>query len=190
MFVTAAYAQSDPTTGTHTSTGAAPAAEKPHFPPFDAQLFPSQLLWLAISFVIFYYFVEKTLLPRVGGVLETRRDRIANDLDEAGRLKEEADAAFAAYEQEMAEARNKAHAIAQEAHDKAREEAEAQRAEVEQELASKTADAEKDIARIKAEALSQIGSVAEEVSQAIVQELIGSSVTKAEAAKAIAAVGE
>ena len=149
MFVTAAYAQSDPTTGTHTETGAAPAGEKPHFPPFDAHLFPSQLLWLAISFVIFYFFVQKTLLPRIGGVLETRRDRIANDLDEAGRLKEEADAAIAAYEQELAEARRNAEAIAQQAHDKAREEAEAQRAEVEGELASKTADAEKDIARIK-----------------------------------------
>ena len=190
MFVTAAYAQSDPTHGTHTETGAAPAGEKPHFPPFDAQLFPSQLLWLAISFVIFYYFVEKTLLPRIGGVLETRRDRIANDLDEAGRLKDEADAAFAAYEQELAEAHRKAQAIAQEAHDKAKQEAEAQRAEVEDELASKTAEAEKDIARIKSEALAQIGTVAEEVSQAIVQELIGSTVTKAEAAKAIAAAGK
>lgn len=190
MFVTAAYAQSNPTTGTHSETGTAPAGEKPHFPPFNAHLFPSQLLWLAISFIIFYYFVQKTLLPRIGGVLETRRDRIANDLDEAGRLKEEADAAFAAYEQEMAEARRNAQAIAQEAHDKAREEAEAQRAEVEDELASRTADAEKDIARIKSEALDQIGTVAEEVSQAIVQELIGTSVTKAEAVKAIAAAGE
>ncbi len=190
MFVTAAYAQSDPTTGTHTETGAAPAGEKPHFPPFDAHLFPSQLLWLAISFVIFYYFVQKTLLPRIGGVLETRRDRIANDLDEAGRLKEEADAAIAAYEQELAEARRNAESIAQQAHDKARAEADAQRAEVESELAGKTAEAEKDIARIKTEALAEIDKVAAEVSQAIVQRLVGASVTEAEATRAIAAVGE
>ena len=190
MFVTAAYAQSDPTTGTHTGTGAAPAGEKPNFPPFDAHLFPSQLLWLAISFVIFYFFVQKTLLPRIGGVLEMRRDRIAKDLDEAARLKEESDAAMAAYEQELAEARHNAETIAEQAHDRARQQAEAQRAGIESELARKTAEAENDIARIKSQALAEIGSVAEEASQAIVEQLIGTSVTSAEAARAIAAVRE
>lgn len=185
MFVTAAYAQSNPTAGTHTGTAAAPAGEKPHFPPFDAHLFPSQLLWLAISFVIFYYFVQKTLMPRIGGILETRRDRIASDLDEAARLKSDADAAIAAYEQELAEARRSAEATAQKAHDEARQQADAQRAEVEAGLAEKTAAAEKDIAGIKAKALGEIDKVAEDTAQAIVQHLIGASVTKTEAAAAV-----
>jgi len=187
MFVTAAYAQSNPTAGTHTGTAAAPAGEKPHFPPFDAHLFPSQLLWLAISFVIFYYFVQKTLLPRIGGILETRRDRIANDLDEAARLKSESDAAIAAYEQALAEARRNAEATAQKAHDEARQQAEAQRAEVEAGLAEKTAAAEKDIAAIKARALGEIDTVAEDAAEAIVRQLIGTPVTKSEVAAAVAA---
>ena len=187
MFVTAAYAQSNPTAGTHTGTAAAPAGEKPHFPPFDAHLFPSQLLWLAISFVIFYYFVQKTLLPRIGGILETRRDRIANDLAEAARLKSESDAAIAAYEQALAEARRNAEATAQKAHDEARQQAEAQRAEVEAGLAEKTAAAEKDIAAIKARALGEIDTVAEDAAEAIVRQLIGTPVTKSEVAAAVAA---
>jgi F-type H+-transporting ATPase subunit b len=43
----------------------------------------SQLLWLAITFGLFYLFMSKVVLPRIGGVLEVRRDRIAQDLDEA-----------------------------------------------------------------------------------------------------------
>lgn len=189
MLVTAAYAQSDPTTGTHSETGAAHGAEKPHFPPFDSSLFPSQLLWLAISFILFYFFVKKTLLPRVGGVLESRRDRIANDLDEAGRLKSEADEAIAAYEQELAEARRNAESIAQKAHDEARAKADAERTTVEAELAEKTAAAEKDIERIKTQALGEIDKIAGDTVQVIVEQLIGTSVTKTEAAVAVSAAG-
>jgi len=188
MFVTAAYAQSTPPAETHTETGAAGhAGGEPHFPPFNSDLFASQVLWLAITFVLFYMFMQKAVVPRIGGILENRRDRIAQDLDEAGRLKDESDAAIAAYEQELAEARNKASAIAQTAHDKAKAEADAERAEVEAELAGKTEEAEKNIAAIKARALGEIGTIAEETTAAIVERLIGGSVTKSEVAAAIAA---
>ena len=56
---------------------------------------------------------EEGGLPRLGGILEVRADRIAQDLDQAARMKDEADAAVAAYEQELAEASAKANAIGQ-----------------------------------------------------------------------------
>ncbi|MFN4256988.1 MAG: prolyl oligopeptidase family serine peptidase, partial [Saprospiraceae bacterium] len=75
--------------------------EKAGFPPFDASTFPSQLLWLAITFGLFYLLMAKVIMPRIGGILENRHDKIAQDLDEASRSKAEADAAIAAYEQEL-----------------------------------------------------------------------------------------
>ncbi|HET7412310.1 MAG TPA: F0F1 ATP synthase subunit B [Pararhizobium sp.] len=193
MFVTPAYAQpappTSPTEGTHTQTGTPPAAEHHHFPPFEVGLFPSQLLWLFISFVLFYLFMQKAVMPRIGGILETRRDRIANDLDEAARLKDEADGAIAAYQQELAEARRNAEAIGQKAQDEARAKAEAERADVEAELAKKTAAAEKNIAEIKAAALGEVDKIAGETAEAIISRLTGASVSKTELAAAIAAVG-
>ncbi len=56
--------------------------------------FASQLLWLAITFGIFYYLMSKVVIPRISGILGVRRDRITRDLDEAQRLKEESDAAL------------------------------------------------------------------------------------------------
>ena len=44
-----------------------------------ARPFPSQLLWLAITFGLFYLFLKKVVLPRLGGILEDRSDRIAQD---------------------------------------------------------------------------------------------------------------
>ena len=68
------------------------------------------------------------VLPRIGGIIETRRDRIATDLDQAARMKQDSDDAFAAYEQEFADAKKKAGGIAQTARDEAKAKADAEQA--------------------------------------------------------------
>lgn len=200
MFVTVAYAQSTTTEGAeahdaaaagevHTETGVAHEGEHGSgvFPPFDSSHFASQVLWLAITFGLFYLLMSKVVIPRIGGILETRHDRIAQDLDEASRLKGEADAAIAAYEQELANAKAKGHSIADTARDAAKNKASADRATVEAELAKKIAAAETRIADIKSKALSDVGAIAEETATAVVQQLIGGTVTKAEVAAAVKA---
>lgn len=156
------------------------------FPPFNADTFSSQLLWLAITFGLFYFLMSKVALPRISSILETRSDRIAQDLDEANKLKADSDEAIAAYEQELAEAKNRAHAIAQEARDASRAELDAKRVAVEAELATKVADAEKRIADIKAKAMGEVGSIAEDTTSALVDQLLSGKVTKAEIASAVA----
>lgn len=173
---------------TNTETGVpGEHKESGSFPPFDASSFSSQLLWLAITFGLFYFLMSKIALPRISGILETRSGRIAQDLDEANRLKDESDAAIAAYEQELAEAKSRAHGIAQEARDAAKTDLDAKRASVEAELASKVADAEKHIAGIKSKAMGEVGSIAEDTTAALVTQLLGGKVTKADIASAVAA---
>ncbi len=58
------------------------------FPPFDPASFGSQLLWLALSFAALYILMSKIALPRIGEILEVRRDRIEGDLAEAERLRQ------------------------------------------------------------------------------------------------------
>jgi F-type H+-transporting ATPase subunit b len=187
MFVTPAYAQEQaPAEGeAHTETGA--EHEAGSFPPFDPSYFPSMLLWLAITFGLFYLFLKRVVLPRVGDILETRRDRIQKDLDQAAGLKGEADAAVAAYEQELADARVKANGIGQEARDSAKAEAETKRKNVEADLEKRLGDAEAHIASIKAAAMKEVGTIAEDTAGAIVQELIGGKLDKAAVAAAVKA---
>lgn len=206
MFVTPGYAQETAPAegGAHTEPAeggahAAPAEGGAHteqeagheggaFPPFDSSSFPSQLLWLAITFGLFYLFLKNTVLPRVGGILEVRSNRIKQDLDQAARLKEEADAAVAAYEQELTDAKAKANSIAQQARDAAKAEAEAERKKVGASLDQKLADAEARIASIKSAAMQEVGAIAEETSAAIIQQLTGGKVDKAALAAAVKAV--
>jgi F-type H+-transporting ATPase subunit b len=165
---------------------ASPPAES-SFPPFDTSTFPSQLLWLAITFGLFYLFLQKVILPRIAGILEVRSDRMAQDLDQAARMREESDAAVAAYEQELAEARDKANSIAQGARDKAKAEAEAERRAAEAELESRLTEAERRIASIKDTAMSDVGAIAEETTAAMVEQLIGAKLDKKTVASAVSA---
>ena len=201
MFVTAAYAQQSTTTEgaeahdapaageVHTETGVAHEGEHGSgvFPPFDSTHFASQLLWLAITFGLFYLLMSKVIIPRIGGILESRHDRIARDLDEASRMKGEADAAIAAYEQDLANAKAKGHSIAEAAREDAKGKASADRAAVEAELAKKISAAETRIADIKSKALADVGAIAEETATAVVKQLIGGTVTKTEIAAAVKA---
>jgi len=175
-------------TETHAGTEAAHGAEGGHggaFPPFDPTFFASQLLWLAITFGIFYLLMARVAIPRLGSILETRKERIDTDIAEANRLRDEAEHASAAYELELAEARNKANAIGAKSRDESKAAAEAERQRVEAELNEKLAGAEERIAAIKERALKEVGAIAADTTSVIVRELLGASVTDAEIAAAI-----
>ncbi|RWO68028.1 MAG: F0F1 ATP synthase subunit B [Mesorhizobium sp.] len=197
MFVTSAFAQESAPSAdtshaategdTHSSTGV-PAEAHGTFPPFDPATFPSQLLWLAITFGLFYLFLKRVVMPRVGGIIDVRNDRITQDLDQAAKLKGDADAAVAAYEQELAEAKTKANAIGQQANDAAKAEADTARKKVEAALDAKLGEAEARISSIKANAMKEVGSIAEDTASAIVEALVGGKASKAEIAAAVKSV--
>ena len=158
-----------------------------NFPPFDASTFPSQIVWLAITFGALYYFMSKRFLPKVGQVLETRRERIAKDLDEATALQQKADAAAAAHEKALADARAKAQSLAQATRDQLAAEADARRHTLEQELAAKLTAAEAQIATTRAQAMENVSAIAQDATGAIVERLIGRSVDSNVIANAVAA---
>ncbi|MQY47675.1 F0F1 ATP synthase subunit B [Rhizobiales bacterium RZME27] len=202
MLVTPAHAQTAPdATQTPVAPGAAPAGEVhtetgvahdgAHaggvFPPFDSAHFASQLLWLVITFGVFFLLIQKVLGPRLAGILSDRHDRIAADLSEANRLQAEADAAVETYEKELAAARAKGAGIADAAREAAKTKAANDRAAIEAELAEKLKAAEASIGEIKAKAFANVGDIASETASAIVDQLIGGKATDAEIKTAVAA---
>lgn len=150
-------------------------AHKGPFPPFDSQTFASQLFWLAITFIALYVLMARVALPRIGAILEKRRQRIAGDLAEAQRLKNESEAALAAYEEALTEARAGAQTIASETHQRLAAEGDERRKALEAELAVKLAQAEETIAATKSAAMANVREIALEAAATIVERLIGSA---------------
>lgn len=171
------------TTGVYVPTAAEGGGA---FPPFNPNTFAPQLVWLAITFGALYLIMSRTILPRIGSVLEERRDRIQRDLDEAGRMKVETDAALAAYEQAMTDARGKAQAMARETRETLAAEVERERQRVDEQVAAKVAETEKMIEGTKTQALASVNEIAVETAAAIVNRLIGADVPAAEIKAALA----
>lgn len=142
-------------------------------PQLVAEDWAPQLIWLAITFVALYMIMARVALPRIGTVIEQRRDRIAHDLDQAARLTEQTQNAAAAYEAALAEARAKAHGIAQETRGKLAAETGRRRVALEEQLAEKTAEAEARIREAREAAMAQVKDVAAETADAIVARLLG-----------------
>lgn len=143
------------------------------FPPFESSTFASQLVSLAIFFVLLYVIVSKLALPKVGGTIEARQNKIEGDLAEAQKLRDQSDAALKAYESELAAARSRAQAIGNESRDKANAQAEAERKALEEQLAKKLAEAEKTIASTRTTAMSNVRGIAADAAGTIVQRLTG-----------------
>jgi F-type H+-transporting ATPase subunit b len=157
-------------------------ATMPQLNPLD---WGPQILWLLITFGILYLLMVYVALPRIGSVIEARAARIAGDLAAAEKLRRETEAAIAAYEQALAEAKQKAHAIVEEGRTKLKAQTTEERARLESELAARGSDAEARIAAARDAAMKDVNSVAADVAADIVRRLIGVAADKAEIDKAV-----
>jgi F-type H+-transporting ATPase subunit b len=183
-----AFGQEDHTVAdAHEGVAAQAHAEHGAFPPFDPATFPSQLLWLAITFGALYFLMSRIAVPQIGGILEARNARITGDLAEAGRLRQESEAALAAYEQALAEARQNAHVLAQQARDAAKTAVDADRRATEAALQEKLAAADRRIAEVKVRALAEVDAIARDATEAMVAVLAGASASPAEVSRAVEA---
>lgn len=159
-------------------TGHTEVPTKSGFPPFAKETFASQLVWLAICFVALYLLISRIAVPRIGGIIEAREGKIAGDLAEAQRLKGDSEAALAAYEKSLADARGRAQAIGGEIHAKLHAEAEENRKRLEAKLNAQLADAEKQIAGTKSAAMANVRGIATDAASAIVERLVGTAPAK------------
>jgi len=155
------------------------------FPPFQAEHFPSQLVWLTISFVLLYVLMSKLALPRIGAILAERSRVIRDDLAAAERLKEQSDAAHAAYDKALADARARAQALANATREQQAHEAEATQKRLEAQLHERLAAAEQSIATSRTAAMSNVRTIAADTASAIVERLIGTTPTAQDVAAAL-----
>ena len=146
-----------------------------------------QLIWLVITFGVLYLLMKWVALPKIGSVIEMRQGRIAGDLADADKLRRETQEAIAAYEQALAEAKARAHGIAQEARNRLKDEVAAERTALERDLSAKSAEAEAQIHQAKVSALKEVNAVASDTATEIVRRLIGIAPTKPEVSAAVAA---
>src|SRR5438094_3595793 len=144
-------------------------------PQLDVSTFAPQLFWLAVCFVVLYVLMARVGLPRIAGAIDARRQRRADDLASAARLKDEAETALAAFQKTMAEARAEAQAIIKATSDRLAAEAALRQRALAAALAGEIAAAEARIAAAKDTALADVRGIAVDVGRAVVEKLTGAA---------------
>ncbi|MEM7569095.1 MAG: ATP F0F1 synthase subunit B [Pseudomonadota bacterium] len=167
--------------------GGEAAAKEGGLPQFDPTVFVPQIIWLVITFGVFYFLMSRIVLPKIGDVLEDREERIADDLDQAQQLSAEATSVQDTFEGSLSDARSEAMQTIAAARADAQAQIDAQMKALEEDLGAKADKAEARIAEEKAAALSELESVATDACQDILGKLLSSDVDKAAIAAAVKA---
>jgi F-type H+-transporting ATPase subunit b len=158
----------------HTADAAAHGGEHgaaAAFPPFDASLFASQLVWFAITFIALYFIVSRFILPKVSTVLAQRAATVKGDLDAAAIQGAAAEDARAAMEKATAKARADARAMVDAARADVQAKLNAEQEQAETRLAARIQGAEAKVNEARAKALGEVPALAETLARDIADKL-------------------
>lgn len=167
------------------AAGNASAAEA-GLPQLNVHTYVPQLFWLAVTFVILYVLMSKVALPKIGEVVEGRRQKLDGDLAAAERFRKDSEKALADYEKALADARAKAQGLANETRAKAQGLANEQRSRLDAELNQQVRSAETRINESRVKALAGLSDVAVEVVGEVVGRIGGSAPQADELKSAVA----
>ncbi|HEY2708937.1 MAG TPA: hypothetical protein VGI95_12875 [Caulobacteraceae bacterium] len=167
-----------------------PAAEHASagLPQFDLAEWPGQMVWMLVIFGVMLLLFSRVFVPKIGGTIAAREDKIGGDIHEARRLRDEAEAQSKAAAEELAQARARAQRLAADAKAAVTADTERRQAAEEARLAGVLAEAEGRINAARDEAMSQVRGIAADAADAIVTRLTGLATDAAEVERALASV--
>ena len=133
--------------------------------------------WVAVAFVIFMGVLWRVgAFKAIGSGLDSRSSRIQQELDEARRLREEAEKVLAEYKKKRTEAEGEAKAIIAQAQSEATELAAEAERRMEEFVARRTKMAETKISQAETQAMSDVRAVAAETAVRAAERILGETV--------------
>ena len=147
--------------------------------------------WVAIAFVIAVAIVWKPFSKMVLGGLDGRSERIANELDEARRLREEAQELLASYERKQREAEKEAEGIIAAAREEAERLAKRAAADLEGQVARRRQMALDRMGQAETDAVRDVRAAAVDLALKATRKLLDEKISEKEQANLVEeAIGE
>jgi len=144
--------------------------------------------WVAVCVGLFFLVLAwKGAFKAMGQSLDARADQIRADLEEAKRLREEAQALLASYHRKQKEAEDQAEEIVRQARSDAENMAVKARKDLSERLERRAAMAEAKIANAEAQALAEVKAKAADIAIDAAKDLLKSNMSASEKAKFVKA---
>ena len=147
-------------------------------PQLNPKFWVAQIFWLTVIFTVLYLFIWKVFLPKITYGIEKRKSRVVNDLDEAQKLKENAEKKLNEYNKIIEEAKKEAKKIIDDSKKKLDRDIEDKKRKFNDEIEKELIATDKEIKNLKKTSISNIKNIAVETTSEMIKQIINVEVNK------------
>jgi F-type H+-transporting ATPase subunit b len=140
-------------------------------PQLDTSTFASQLFWLVVCFLALYFILSYIALPKISKVLETREQTIEGKINKASLYREQAEDLLNEYEATLAKAREEAHLYYKSSASAISADIALKEKDILDKLSNRLHLAEQTLYRSRVDAGQEMGSIAEEIANLILDKI-------------------
>jgi F-type H+-transporting ATPase subunit b len=147
-------------------------------PQLDSEFWAAQIFWLVLIFSLLYFLIWKFFLPKITYSIENRKSRIVNDIDQAQKLKEDAEKKLIEYNEIINKSKKDAKKIIDDAKKSLDSDIAKKKLVFDNEIEKELASVEKEIKELKKNSLTSMKQIAEDTSAEIIKQIVNIEVNK------------
>ena len=145
-------------------------------PQLNPEFWIAQAFWLILIFSTLYLIIWKIFLPRITYSIEDRESRVVKNIDEAQKLKENAEKKLKEYNEIIEKSKKEAKKIIDDSKKKIDRDIENKKQKFNDEIEKELVTVEKEIKDLKKTSTSNVADIAAETSAEIIRQIINKKV--------------
>jgi F-type H+-transporting ATPase subunit b len=154
-------------------------------PQLDPTYWASQAFWLILIFTALYIALSNLFIPKIKNSIDSRENKIKDDLDEAQKLKNLAEQKLKEYDLSIENGKKEVQKIIFESKNKLNSEIQSKKKKIEKEIENEVRSAEKEIENLKENSLKNISTISEEIASEVIRQISGEPMNQSSVKAAI-----
>ena len=142
-------------------------------PQLDPTYWASQAFWLILVFTILYVSISRFYLPKIKDNLNNRENKIKEDLENAIKLKEQAEIKLKEYELILKNAKKDVSKIHFESKNNLDKDIKSKKDKIEKEIENKVVKAQKEIKEFKKNSINSVKTISGNIASEIIENITG-----------------
>ena len=147
-------------------------------PQLNPEFWMAQIFWLILIFSTLYLIIWKIFLPKITYSIENRKSKVVNDLDEAQKLKENAEKKLVEYKEIIEKSKKDAKKITEDGKKLLYKDIENKKQEIENQIEIELENAEKEIKDLKKSSMENINIIASDISSEVLKQILSTEVNR------------
>ncbi len=141
-------------------------------PQLNTEFWGAQIFWLILTFSTLYLIVWKIFLPKITYSIENRKSKIVSDLNDAQKLKENAEKKLEEYNKIIEASKNEAKKIIEDGRKKLNSDLEEKKNKFNEEIEKEIIAVENEIKELKKSSISSIEKISKELTTEVIRQII------------------